>query len=48
MNTRYVPVSEDFDNFTFAASRCLAELLAGDYGFDLDEFTAPDFGDDDE
>ena len=30
MHTRYVPTSEDFDNFTFEASRRLVDLLVGE------------------
>lgn len=30
MHIRYVPTSEDFDNFTFAASQRLSDFLFGD------------------
>ena len=34
MNTRYVPHSEDFDNFSFAASQRIEDILAGELDWD--------------
>ncbi len=44
MNSRHVPHSEDFDNFSFAASQRLDDILAGE--LDCDVAAEPDFGDD--